>query len=170
MSRPPPRPTPRRRAPEAASPSGARQLPGPPGVIPPDLLRAYNETDYRVLAEPPFTLRIDEPSTALARVHASHGVDRSAFITAFNPFSEPQDDASNAMHQAQLMAQLRARGFSYIEGVGAHPSGNWHGEDSVLVLGITLEDARALGVLLRQNAIVWAGRDAVPRLVLLRQG
>ena len=136
-------------------------------AIAPELLTAYRETDYRVLGDPPFTLRIDQPSAPLALMHASHGVMCSAFITAFNPLSELQDDASNAMHQAQLMAHLHAKGFKFVEGVGVHPSGRWRGEHSVLVLGIALEDARVLGSQLRQTAILWAGADAVPALISL---
>ncbi len=35
-------------------------------------------------------------------------------------------------------------------------------------LGLPLEEARALGNEFEQNAIVWSGPDAVPKLILLR--
>ena len=132
-----------------------------------NLLRAYAETEYHVLADPPVVLRIGKYNEGLAELHRAHGVMCSAFVTAFNPYSEPLGDADNAMHEAQLMAQLHARGLPYIEGVGQHPSGNWPGEDSVLVLGIGRDAAAKLGAEYRQNAIVWCGADAVPELVLL---
>jgi hypothetical protein len=52
--------------------------------------------------------------------------------------------------------------------LGRHLAGNWPGERSVLVLGLELDAASALGIALRQNAIVCADADAVPQLVLLR--
>ena len=42
------------------------------------------------------------------------------------------------------------------------------GEASYLIFGLTLEAAKMLGMRLEQNAIVWAGVDAVPQLILLR--
>ena len=41
-------------------------------------------------------------------------------------------------------------------------------EPSLLVLGITLNDAWSIGVEFAQNGFVWCAPDAVPRLVLLR--
>ncbi|WP_366510990.1 DUF3293 domain-containing protein [Yoonia sp.] len=45
------------------------------------------------------------------------------------------------------------------------PSGEWPREESVLVPGISLERAKSLDVEFGQNAIVWAGYDAVPHLI-----
>lgn len=53
-------------------------------------------------------------------------------------------------------------------GEGKHPSGDWDGEASVLVLGIDLDDAKAAGNKWEQNAIVWSGADGVPQLILLQ--
>ena len=55
-----------------------------------------------------------------------------------------------------------------IEGAGSDPAGDWPEEHSYFGLGVGLEDAKRLGVRFRQDAIVWTGRDAVPRLILLR--
>ena len=56
----------------------------------------------------------------------------------------------------------------FIDGIGCDPSGCWPGEASCLVLGLSIDIARALGTEFEQNAIVWCGADAVPELVLLR--
>lgn len=53
-------------------------------------------------------------------------------------------------------------------GEGKQPSGDWEGEDSLLVLGINLEDAKAVWIKWGQNAILWSGADGVPQLILLR--
>lgn len=136
-------------------------------AIPPDTLRAYRETDYRVDTDPPLTLRIDTPCPGLAALHAREGVDCSAFVTACNPFSQPLADTANAQRQEALAADLRQRGLRFVEGRGQHPVDDW-GEPSYLVLGIDLPTARTLGAAHGQNALVWSGPDAVPRLVLLR--
>ena len=137
-------------------------------AIAPATIAAYRETDYWVGGDTPFTLRVGEFSPALAALHEARRVDSSAFITACNPFSRALDAAANAERQAALLHDLRQRRLGCVEGIGQHPSGDWPGEPSMLVLGIALDEARALGHAYEQNAIVWVGADATPRLMLLR--
>ncbi len=59
-------------------------------------------------------------------------------------------------------------GFSFIPGVGEDPKGEWANEASLLVLGLSLKAAKSLGDKYRQNAIVFAAKDAIFRLTLLR--
>ena len=131
-------------------------------------IQAYRETDYRILGDAPATLRIGVASPALAALHKAHHADSSAFITACNPFSQACDEAANAERQAALARELKLRSLSFIDGIGQHPSNQWPGEASFLVLGLTLEAARTLGIRLEQNAILWSGPDAVPQLILFR--
>lgn len=133
-----------------------------------DLLQAYRETHYIVRTEAPFTLQIGVPSLPLRALHSALSVDASAFVTACNPFSTDVGMAANAKRHAELGAELARRGLAHVEGVGQHPANRWPGEESYLVLGITLAAARVLGENLDQNAIVWSGADAVPQLILLR--
>ena len=95
-------------------------------------------------------------------------MDCSAYITALNPFSRALDVAANAERHAALGRELEQRSLASIEGLGQHPSNQWPGEASYLVFGLTLEAAKTLGTRLEQNAIVMAGADAVPQLILLR--
>lgn len=113
-------------------------------------------------------MRVDERSEDLARCHLSHGVTTSAFITAFNPLSQATSDAENEAAQERLTQRLREQGYSFLEGLGVDPTGDWPAEPSLLVLGIAHGAAHALCVEFAQNGFVWAGSDAVPRLVLLR--
>ena len=140
----------------------------PDSVIDAGLIQAFRETHYQVHGAEPFTLRVDEPSAALAAAHKRLPSDCSAFITACNPFSEGVGAASNAQLHADLGLELARRSLAYIEGIGQHPSNRWPGEASYLVFGLKLEAAKTLGRTLRQNAIVWSDADAVPRLILLR--
>jgi len=137
-------------------------------VIGPDLLHAYRETHYCVHGEAPMTLKVDEHSPQLAVLHRRLRVASSAFITAANPFSNPCDAGSNAERQRRLADELAQLGLAAIPGVGQHPSNEWPGEPSFLVPGLSLACASALGRKYGQNAVVWCGADAVPRLILLR--
>lgn len=130
-------------------------------------IQAYLETEYHVQGDAPVTLRIGAVASALIALHEAHGVQSTAFITACNPFSQTLDPEVNEDRQAALAADLMHHGLVFIAGVGKHPSSGW-AEPSYLVLGITLDRARALGVRHEQNAIVWCGADGVPELVLLR--
>jgi hypothetical protein len=137
-------------------------------LIDPHTVRAYLETAFHVHGEPGFTLRVGESSAELLAAHVRQGVDCSAYLTAWNPFSRPTDDAANAARQAELLDALSRLGLVCLPGLGRHPSNDWPGEDSVLALGLGLDAAKALGVRFEQNAIVWSGADAVPQLILLR--
>ena len=131
-------------------------------------VRAYRETEFRVHTDPPLVLRIGEPNPGLRRLQALHGVVSSAFITAFNPFSERLSEAHNQSRQAELEAELTRRGVPFVAGIGQHPSNGWPGEPSVLALGLSLEEASRIGRRFDQNAIVWCDHDGTACLVLLR--
>lgn len=137
-------------------------------MIDPATLQAYLETEYRVLSQPAFGLRVGRASVALLELHQRARVDCSAFITACNPHSQLLDEAANRSRQADLARELSDRGFAFLPGIGRHPSNGWPGEDSFLVPGMTLEDAKGIGSLFGQNAIIWCGADATARLILLR--
>ncbi|MBN3762095.1 DUF3293 domain-containing protein [Burkholderia sp. Ac-20365] len=136
--------------------------------IPRATIEAYLETHYQVHGSMPVALKIGEANTTLAAIHEMNGVQSSAFVTACNPFSELLDDATNSDRQRMLAGELMQSGWRFIDGTGEHPSNDWPGEASFLVLGVSLEEATALGVGFGQNAVVWSGIDAVPQLVLLR--
>ena len=137
-------------------------------AIDPRTVQAYLETEYRVYGEPGFTLRVGQASADLLAAHKRQKADCSAFLTAFNPFSEPFDEAANKARQAALAQELTRRSLVFLPGIGQHPSNEWPGEDSFLVFGLTLEAAKVLGSKFEQNGFVWNGPDAVPQLILLR--
>jgi hypothetical protein len=132
-----------------------------------DTIKAYHETHYRVEGEVRMTLLVGTLNAGLAALHEAAHVESSAFITACNPFSSPFAPAANARRQEALAHELTQLGVKFIDGIGKHPASEWV-EPSFLALGLSLEAARELGSRYEQNAIIWAGRDAVPQLVLLR--
>lgn len=132
------------------------------------LIQAYVETDYILQTEPAITLRVAEQSPQMMKLHKQHRVTCSAFITAFNPYSQPCTPELNLSRQQELMSELKVRSLKFIEGIGQHPSNSWPGEPSLLVLGLSLEAAKTLGSRFEQNTLVWIGADGIPELVLLR--
>lgn len=137
-------------------------------AIDPATLQAYCETGYHVHGRGSFTLKVAEACPALVAAHQQYRVDCSAFVTACNPYSQHLRDRANAARHAALGRWLHRQGFRAIEGIGQHPSNGWLGEASYLILGLDLKHARCLGARLKQNAILWAGADAIPQLILLR--
>jgi hypothetical protein len=77
------------------------------------------------------------------------------------------DEQTNLRRQEMLAAELRSRSLVFLPGAGRHPTNGWPAEPSFLVLGLALEASKNLGRHYEQNAMVWAGTDAVPRLVIL---
>ena len=137
-------------------------------LIDAETLAAYRETEYRVLGDQPFVLRVGQRCPELLSAHRQYSAAASTFITACNPFSHAVSDAENTERQERLAAELRARGLVFQPGMGQHPSNCWPGEPSYLIFGLSLEAAKALGKKFEQNAIVWAGEDGAPKLILLR--
>jgi hypothetical protein len=137
-------------------------------TVPAETIQAYLETDFCAFGNHPVILRVGKRCSKLATLHAAHGTDCSAFITACNPSGALLDDETNANRQAALASALTKLDLTFVEGLGRHPSNQWPPESSFLVFGLTLGAAKRLGKQFAQNAIVWSGSDAVPQLVLLR--
>ena len=135
--------------------------------LPDTLLEAYRRTEYHVERNgQPFVLHVDERSEALQGCHADFGVRCSTFITAYNPRSTPTPEDVNSAAMARLTREVQARGLDALPGVGVDPAGEWEGERSLLVLGLDVPAALALARAYGQNAVLCAGPDAIPRLVL----
>ena len=130
----------------------------------PALLAAYMDTDYMVSDDPPLRLRIGERNDDARILLASFNVSTAAFITAWNPGSRRLTDEENEDRQAELLTEIEQRRLNYLVGVGEGK--DWQ-EYSYLVLGVSREDATALGRQFEQNAYVFLEIDGVPELVTL---
>ena len=134
-----------------------------------ELVAAYRTTHYQVEAHPDFTLMIGKLSPELQRLHKKHGVIHSAYITAYNPLSQPVSPENNARLHQELISAVQSLNLRYYEGDGqGQPVGKWDSERSLLILGLNLSDAQKLGEKFAQNALVWNDADCVPQLILLR--
>ena len=130
---------------------------------------AYMATDYRVRDDAhAFSLRIGQPSPGLEKLYASTGKTCALFITASNPYGEIQSDDDNQSTNNQLGVLLRSLSDHVFAGYGTDGTGDWPSEQSYLALGIAESIAIRLGIEARQDAVVWAGQEAVPRLLMLR--
>lgn len=135
--------------------------------LPPDIIQAYITAEYRVLGDEPFLLEIGHFSEHLADLYRSLDVHSAAFLTAYNPGGALATDSENRAVQQHLLRVLESLALTWLPAFGADPIGVWPGEQSVLAIGLCLDQATQLGRQFNQNAIVWIGDDAVPRLVLL---
>jgi hypothetical protein len=130
---------------------------------------AYRATVYRVRSDEreAFDLRVDIASKPLAALLRRHGVATAAYLTACNPYGVRTSDAANRAANDALRAALVAADAFVFDGEAIDPTAARPAEPSFLALGIALATARELGVRFRQNAMLFADDDAVPRLVWL---
>jgi hypothetical protein len=127
-----------------------------------ELDRAYRATSY--LAGP-LRLRIGRRNAALDAMLAERGEETWAYLSAWNPGSEPVDDATNRVAHARLLAALQPR--ATLAGESRSDDGSWPPEASVLVLGIGREEAIRLGRAFGQAAILVGRRGQEAELVWL---
>lgn len=137
-------------------------------LVPAELIAAYKNTDFQVLEPRKFTLRIDERSSELVELYSELGITSAGFLTAWNPHSNTVSAQQNKLAQDALRKRLSLEGLATLNAIGIDPSGQWPGEESIFVPGLSLECAEALGAEFGQNAVVWMGADAIPQLIVLR--
>ncbi len=134
-----------------------------------ETINAFLATEYRApLSGVVVAMHIDRACPEMAAHFMSTDVNRAAFITAFNPRSTARSEIDNLQYHQALGDDLRALGASLIEGEGADPTGQWRPEASWLASGLEHDQACEIGRRYGQDAIVWIGSDAIPRLLLLR--
>jgi hypothetical protein len=130
-----------------------------------NLLEAYRKTRYEAQAPGgKVVLRHGERSLELDRLLDARAPGW-AFITAWNPGSNPRLSIDeNRRRQQELEAALSPR-YRTFKGKGVGDDGRWPPEESVLVLGISRDQALRFGRQFGQLAIV-AGRRGEPAEVV----
>lgn len=121
-----------------------------------DIEAAFRATTYRVFGPdgPPIDLRIGGRSVRLDALLERYGCTQWAFVTAWNPGSQPLSAAENAPRQNALIDLLRERRLRWLDGSGIPDRSDWQAEPSVLALGINRDEAVALGRRFGQLAVV----------------
>jgi hypothetical protein len=135
-------------------------------MIPPSLLESYESADYHVDASPSFILKIGIHSPELESIYKASQKHTAAFITAFNPYSQELSNQENKDRNLKLEELIQSLHFDYIHGEGKCGDGDWDGEESFLIFGISEKQASDIGKEYEQNAIVWCDKDAIPQLLL----
>jgi len=131
-----------------------------------ELDAAYRRTIYEVLLDDSrLVLRIDERNPQLLALQRGRQVEDSTFLSAWNPRSVVRTLEQNHEAHQRLLQCLSELELASWPGWGRDPDGIWPAEQSLLVMGLDLPGARALGAAFSQNAVVHSGPDAVPRLV-----
>lgn len=134
-----------------------------------NLIASYCNANYQIgTGSGPIILRIDQYSEPLARFLAASRQPCGAIISACNPHSQLLGNEANQAAHESLRNFLQRHAHPVIESINTDPAGKWPAEKSFLITGLSLNAARSLGQQLNQNAIVWIGNDAIPRLILLR--
>lgn len=132
---------------------------------------AYVRARYVVrLSDQQAELPLGRPAPGLKALMAERDILTAAFITAWNPASEPLPEDVNRAAQARLEAELEALGLVWLAAEGRDPDGGWPAEDSLVVLGIEFQAACDLADAFGQNAILFCGSDAAMRLVFCKLG
>jgi hypothetical protein len=137
-------------------------------MITPSLLESYKSANYHVDALPSFILKIGMRSPELESIYKTSHKYTAAFITAFNPYSQELSNQENKDRNHKLEELIQSLHFDYIHGEGKCDDGDWDGEESFLIFGISENQASEIGKEFEQNAIVWCDKDAIPQLVLLK--
>ncbi len=131
----------------------------------PELLQNYLRSEYRVFdGERTIVLNLDTTSPELKELYARHNAITAVFMTAWNPHSETTDPDRNEINMVALLHDLT--GYTLYNGEGADPTGEWPPERNVLALDVSMDKAVSLGQRYRQNAVIFANEDAIPRLIL----
>ena len=135
-----------------------------------ELLAAYRATTYRVFfPDAVCDLRLDQTSEKLRQFLDNSGVLTFAILTAYNPASLKMHDANNERLQSEIELWLRQANYLVFSGENQADDEVWPIEKSCCVLGLSLLDACELGARYGQNAIVFGGVDAIPRLYWIKE-
>lgn len=129
-------------------------------------LGAYVRTTYRATVDDEVVeLRIGRTNEAMDRVLARHGAAAWAFVTAYNPHSTLLADDENDARQDALAKELDEENRTCFSGQGVPDVAGWPSEKSLLVVGMTRDEARALGAAHGQYAVVCGEHGSAAELV-----
>jgi hypothetical protein len=129
------------------------------------LLSAYENTSYNVY-QPKISIRIGVINKELDNLLLANQCETYAFVTAYNPYSVLKTHEENLEQNEALYLDLIDH-YQLFEGEGVGEDSSWEPEKSFLVLGINLDDAKAIGVKYSQNAIVFGRIGHKPELLVL---
>lgn len=132
------------------------------------LEQAYRATTYSAqYGNECIPLRVGEKSARFDALLAAHGATQWAFITAYNPHSEPQPDDENRARQASLTTALHTEGWMTLACQARADDDQWPTEEGVVILAIDKARARTIARTFAQYAILHGQRGEAPALVFV---
>ena len=118
------------------------------------LLKAYNETEYRLLLEPVIVLVPGQTSSAADDLLNSLGSSSGIVMTAYNPVSVTKTEAENDQAQSQLIQDINLQGFKYLPAESVGMDGLWPPEPSIFICGLNAIEANEIAKKYQQAAFV----------------
>jgi hypothetical protein len=135
-----------------------------------DFTEHYKATTFRV--ETPaghIDIRVGGKHPGIDSLLSRHNATEWAYITAWNPGSQPLSADQNELAHVTLLQSIRNRGFECYVGDGIPDNKGWTPERSVWIASIGRAEAVALGVRFGQNAIVVGTIGGIAELVNCRE-
>ena len=140
-----------------------------PELLDRELVESYLNTSYWTelirMDDRGANIRIGQPHPHLIQLQLEeYGIERYAFLTAWNPGSQPLDQWHNRWRNLSLEMELHPHCRLLRRGLGIGTQENWPAEESFWALDIPVEKAVELGRQFGQNAIVVWQKGSVPEL------
>ena len=136
-------------------------------TVHPNLVREYRKTLYCSNVKGiDIKLEVGKVNKELSNILKDKNLTTAAFLTAYNPYSEIKSVSENEKSQIDLEEDIKNLGPEFYDGDGHDPDGIWSPEKSILILGISQQQAEILSDKYRQNAFIWL--NTVDALVSLR--
>ncbi len=127
---------------------------------------AYRATDFWVQGpKGRFAICIGQTNEPLESLLASEGVQTWAYMTAYNPKSQPLSENENSERMHRFEEAVIKTCYPFFMGEGIGRIGNWPPEPSMLIVGIDEASAKILASHYGQNAIVCGNIGEPARLV-----
>ena len=129
-----------------------------------ELINSYQNTNYKIYT-PTIVIKIGVENEVLNNLLNSLNASSWAYITAFNPYSKSFSNEENLKRHELLKDKVKDYTFYKGEGVGEDKT--WEPEISLLIIGITENQAIEIGKYFEQNAIVIGKLNGLPELKIL---
>ncbi len=127
-----------------------------------ELIESYKATTYRV-TDLKLDIRIGEKNKRLDFILENQIKKTWAFITAWNPESKLLSSEENKDRNDRLRSKLKV--YQTFDSLGIPKNADWTPEESFFIIGINQENATQLGVMFKQNAILFGKKNEIARLI-----
>ncbi|MDV2115840.1 DUF3293 domain-containing protein [Alcaligenes faecalis] len=138
--------------------------------LPTALSHAFEKAIYRIHSpQGDIDVRIGRLNRTLNQILEQENSHGAAILTACNPGAHICSRAFNDAVQETLLRSLQKQNLHWWPAVNLDPKGKWPDEPSLLVLDISLEQARWQARLFKQLAFVYIPVNGKPELRYVQQ-